>query len=78
MCISRSFLFNLFVCIAHFARADSQNIDDKAHRSKGHQHDTHSEHLLKLAIRWNCFDQATDMLEEMQYIDVPLSSSQVD
>ena len=28
------------------------------------------EQLLKLAIKWNCFDQAADLLENLQYMNV--------
>ena len=38
----------------------SEPYDDKSQK----------EELLKLAIKWDCFDQATELLAELQYTDV--------
>jgi hypothetical protein len=58
--------------IVHFARLYEDKRSDKQSRSTHNDENTQKEHLLKLAIKWNCFDQATDLLEELQYIDVTI------
>ena len=56
--------------IAHFA-------ETRLYRSKRFNHTSQSAHeysskldLLELAIKWNSFDQATDLLDDLQYAKI--------
>jgi len=62
----------IFSCLllAHFAQTDlyKTNINNDTSESKDEK--SPKENLLELAIKWNCFDQATDLLADLQYTGV--------
>jgi hypothetical protein len=56
--------------LAHFAQTDLYKTNNKNDTSESKDERSQKENLLELAIKWNCFDQATDLLAELQYTDV--------
>ncbi|CAF4141505.1 unnamed protein product, partial [Rotaria magnacalcarata] len=54
----------------HFLLASlTQNHEKK--KSEDNNQLTQKQDLLELAIKWNCFDQASNLLEELQYMNEP-------
>jgi hypothetical protein len=58
--------------LAHFAQTDlyKNSIRDDVPERKNETFQ--KQKLLELAVKWNCFDQATDLLAELQYTDVSI------
>lgn len=59
--------------IAHFAQSDQDVRNRGENRVEGNNQESQKEHLLELAIKWDCFEQATNLLEELQYVNVRFS-----
>jgi hypothetical protein len=56
--------------LAHFAQTDPYITNTKNDELRSSNESSQKKNLLELAIKWNCFDQATDLLTELQYTDV--------
>jgi hypothetical protein len=63
----------IFFLLAHFAQSDEYEDVESRNSMEDHGWNSQKEHLIKLAIKWNCFDQATDLLEGLQYIHVSVA-----
>ena len=65
----------IFCCflLAHFAQTDLCETNAKKDPSVPIDESAQKENLLELAIKWNCFSQATDLLADLPYINVSIS-----
>ncbi|CAF0820629.1 unnamed protein product [Adineta steineri] len=57
---------------AHFAQIDLLITNLKHDTSERSHNESQKLSLLELAIKWNCFEQATDLLAEMEYMEKEL------
>jgi hypothetical protein len=56
--------------LAHFAQTNLYNTNSKVDLLERSNENSQKNSLLELAIKWNCFDQATALLTELQYTGV--------
>jgi hypothetical protein len=63
-------IIHSYFLLAHFAQTELYKTDKNSVASKSSDLNFQKQNLLELAIKWNCFDQATDLLAELQYFDV--------
>ncbi len=59
-----------FFSLAHFAQIDLYKANVNNYLLERNNENYQKSSLLELAVKWNCFDQATDLLTELQYTDV--------
>ncbi|CAF1414384.1 unnamed protein product [Rotaria magnacalcarata] len=57
--------------IAHFAQSDQDVRNRGKVKATMTNQEAQKDHLLELAIEWDCFEQATNLLDELQYVNKP-------
>ncbi len=65
----QSIIYSYFL-LAHFAQTDLYKSDNNNDVSQSRDENLQRENLLELAVKWDCFDQATDLLADLQYMKV--------
>jgi hypothetical protein len=72
---SRFLVDHIHFCflLAHFAQTDLYKINVSDDALERRNENSQKQNLLELAVEWNCFDQATDLLAELQYTFVSIA-----
>ncbi len=63
-------IIHSYFLLAHFAQTNLYKTNISNDGSELRDEQFQKQNLLELAVKWNCFDQATDLLAELQYMDV--------